>query len=386
MRKSLDFFSLKILEGLGTYGPRNILAVARKLGVPEATLRRRLKQMLPQIFLQSNVYHTNIGLKKVIVFAKAIQGYENLLYNCLDAHDYIIYISRSYGAYEGCFAIFAIPVEHCSDFERFLEYLENEGVAENVKHHWSTCFQTVNLKCDWYDKDSKRWGFFWREWIQEALTEGTELPFTLKDPPAYPLMGDEWDILILKELELDATISLKAIATKLKTSVPLIKYHFDKHVFGRRLLEGFQIIYYPFDKSCSNGFFFMFMFDNLENMAKFARSLLDKPFARSLGKIFGEPSLFAHIYLPLVEFRKFVDSLGELIRKGFMQRYEYVVQDMKITQRYTIPYKFFENESWVYEQRKYLRKVDASIDTEGAFLTKMKERQISCQWKKVALH
>jgi len=375
MRRSLDFFDLKILEGLGSYGPRNILAVARKLGVPEATLRRRLKQMLSQVFLQSNVYHTNIGLKKVIVFAKAIQGYENLLYRCLDAHDYLIYISRSYGAFEGCFAIFAIPVERCPDFERFLDYLENEGVAECIRYHWSTCFQTVNLKCDWYDEHSESWGFFWDDWIQEALTEGTELPFTLKDPPEYPLKGDKWDILILKELELDATISLKALAMKLKTSIPLIKYHYDKHIIDKKLLEGFQIIYYPFDKSKSSGFFFMFMFDNLENMSKFARSLLEKPFARSLGKIFGKSSLFAHIYLPLAEFRNFVDSLGELIRRGFLERYEYVIQDMKITQRYTIPYKFFQNELWMYEQEIYLQKIDTLIYAERSSLFKMKKRQ-----------
>jgi DNA-binding Lrp family transcriptional regulator len=386
MRRSLDFFDLKILEGLGSYGPRNILAVARKLGVPEATLRRRLQQMLSQVFLQSNVYHTNIGLKKVIVFAKAIQGYENLLYKCLDAHDYVIYISRSYGAFEGCFAIFAIPVERCPDFERFLEYLKNQGVAERIQHHWSTCFQTVNLKCDWYDEHSESWGFFWNDWIQEVLTGGTELPFTLKDPPEYPLKGDKWDIFILKELELDATVSLKAIATKLKTSVPLIKYHYDKHVVGRCLLEGFQIIYYPFDRSRSNGFFFMFMFDNLENMSKFARSLLDKPFARSLGKIFGEPSLFAHIYLPLSEFRSFVDSLGELIRRGFLQKYEYAIQDMKITQRYTIPYKSFKNESWIYEQEEYLKKVDTLVNAEKQSLTKIIKRQTAYLPKKIMLH
>lgn len=386
MRRNLDFFDLQILEGLGVYGPRNITAVARKLGVPEATLRRRLRQMLPKIFLRANVYHTNIGLKKVIVFAKAFQGHENLLYNCLDTHDYLIYISRCFGACEGCVAIFAIPTEHCLDFERFLEHLKSKGVAENIQHHWSTCFQTVNLKCDWYNKGSGRWAFFWKEWVQEVLTEGTELPFTLKDPPDYPLKADETDIYILKELESDATTSLKEIAMKLKTSVPLIKYHFDKHVIGRFLLEDFQVIYYPFDKSRSTGFFFMFIFHNLENMAKFARSLLDKPFALSLGKIFGEPSLFAYIYLPLAEFRRFLDSLGELVRIGFLCRYEYVLQDMEMTQRYTIPYKSFRKKSWLHEQEKYFKKVDDLIAIEK-FSAKEKKCQVAPHlWKNVALH
>jgi DNA-binding Lrp family transcriptional regulator len=349
MQRSLDFFDLKIIEGLGIYGPRNMTAVAKKLDVPEATLRGRLKRMLSQVFLLTNVYHTNIGLRKAIVFAKAFQGNENLLYRCLDAHDYLIYISRSFGTYEGCTTIFAVPTEHCLDFEQFLKQLESRGVAENIQHHWSTCFQTVNLKCDWYDQGSEKWVFFWEDWVQEVLTEGSELPFTLKDPSGYPLKADATDIFILKELELDATTSLKEMATKLKTTTPSVKYHFDKHIVKRQLLEGFQIIYYPFDKSTSNGFFFMFTFKNLENMAKFARSLLDKPFVFSLGKIFGKPMMFAYIYLPLAEFRRFIDSLGKLVKRGFLTRYEYVFQDMGMNQRYTIPYKSFKNESWLYE-------------------------------------
>jgi DNA-binding Lrp family transcriptional regulator len=170
----------------------------------------------------------------------------------------------------------------------------------------------------------------------------------------------------LKELELDATISLREIATKLNTTTPSIKYHFDKHIVKRQLLEGFQVIYYPFDKSTSNGFFFMFMFKSLENMSKFARSLLDKPFALSLGKVFGKPSLFAYIYLPLAEFRRFIDSLGKLVKLGFLARYDYVFQDMGMTQRYTIPYKSFRNESWLFDREIYLDRVDDLIAVEKA--------------------
>lgn len=139
---------------------------------------------------------------------------------------------------------------------------------------------------------------------------------------------------------------------KLKTTTPSVKYHFDKHIVKRQLLEGFQVIYYPFDKSTSNGFFFMFTFDNLGKMARFANSLLDKPFIFSLGKIYGKPMIFAYIYLPLAEFRRFIDSLGKLVKTGLLTKYEYVFQDMGMNQRYTIPYKFFKDESWLYEHRR----------------------------------
>jgi hypothetical protein len=335
--------------------------VARKLSVPEATLRRRLKKMAPHIFLRANVYHTNIGLKKVIVFAQAFQGHETLLYNCLDAHAYIIYIARSFGAYEGCVAILAVPTERCAEFEEFLRFLEHAGVAREIQYHWSTCFHTVNLKCDWYSGNAESWNFFWKEWIAEIETQTTELPFTLKDPPAYPQKADAMDIFILKELEIDATITFKAIAQKLNTSVPLVKYHYDRHVVDRCLLEDYQVVFYPFDKSSSNGFFFTFRFDSVKKMAKFANSLMNKPFALSLGKIFGEPALFAYIYLPLSEFRKFVDSLGELVRRHFLLTYTYLLQDTVMTQRYTIPYKCFRNKAWMYDQEQYREKVKALL-------------------------
>jgi DNA-binding Lrp family transcriptional regulator len=374
MQRNLDFLDLEILEGIGIYGPRNISTVARSLGMPEATVRRRLKQMLSQIFLLTNVYHTNIGLRKTIVLAKAPQGREKLLYNCMNTHDYLIYISRCFGAYEGCAAIYAVPIERCQEFELFLERLEEEGVAEKIRHFWSTCFHTVNLKCDWYDRDLERWNFPWEEWVHEVQAEGTELPFTLKDPAEYPMKADWADIFILKELETDATVSLKALADKLKITVPLVKYHFDKHIINRQMLEGFQVIYYPFDKANSNGFFFLFTFENLEKMAKFARSLLDKPFALSLGKIFGAPALFAYIYLPLAELRKFIDSLGELIRMGSLTSYEYVFQDAQTSQRYTIPYRSFKNETWQYDQERYLKEIDELVRAEKAGVEKKESK------------
>jgi DNA-binding Lrp family transcriptional regulator len=200
------------------------------------------------------------------------------------------------------------------------------------------------------------------------------LPFTLKDPADYPMKADWADIFILKELETDATVSLKALADKLKITVPLVKYHFDKHIINRQMLEGFQVIYYPFDKANSNGFFFLFTFENLEKMAKFARSLLDKPFALSLGKIFGAPALFAYIYLPLAELRKFIDSLGELIRMGSLTSYEYVFQDAQTSQRYTIPYRSFKNETWQYDQERYLKEIDELVRAEKAGVEKKESK------------
>jgi DNA-binding Lrp family transcriptional regulator len=116
---------LRILEALGVHGPRNFAIVARKLRLNADSLRKRMKRrLLPQIFLNINVYHTNLGLRKCVIFADAFKGKEELLYESLKAHDFWIYDSRCYGPFEGCLAIYLVPFGRESDLEDFLGELK----------------------------------------------------------------------------------------------------------------------------------------------------------------------------------------------------------------------------------------------------------------------
>jgi len=358
MQKRFDLLDVRILEGLGIYGPRNITSLARKLGVPAETLRKRMKRVIhSRHFFQThvNIYHTNLGLKKVMVFAEAIPGYEDLLFESLKINDFWIYLSRYYGMHEGCVGIYTVPRDHCTDFEQFLGELERLEVARKVDLYWSTCFQSVNLKCNWFDSASKSWNFQWDKWVEEIPTKTTHLPFTLVDPPDFVVEGDKTDVLILKELEKDATVSFVKLAKILGISPQLVRYHFYEHIIKRKLIEGFQISVLPFDRAISDRFFFIFEFGNGEKLAKFAMSLMDKPFAYTLGKILVKNALMANLYMPKAEFRKFIDVLSRLIKAGLLQSYFYVIQDLNKTLRQTISYEYFEDGSWIYEHEKHIK-------------------------------
>jgi len=119
MKKRLDLVDLEILEAIGIGGPRNQSAVARKLGIKDATLRARLKRLRSHIFLNANVYHTFIGLRKACVLAEAVLGKENLLFDAMKANDFWLYVSRCYGRFEGCFAIYTTPPENETEFKEF---------------------------------------------------------------------------------------------------------------------------------------------------------------------------------------------------------------------------------------------------------------------------
>jgi DNA-binding Lrp family transcriptional regulator len=353
---------LKILEALAIYGPRNVTEISRKLGMPAETLRKRVKRINSQTFLRFhiNVYHTNLGLKKALVFAEAVPGYEDVLFDALRTNDFWIFLSRCYGMFEGCVGIFAVPKERYMFFEHFVGELERLGVAKNIQIYWSTCFHYVPLKSEWFDQKAKTWNFNWDKWVQEIDHEKVDIPYTLRDPEDFPINADDIDVLILKELEKDARISFKILAKKFNVSAQLVRYHYYNHLIGKGLLESFETTVFHFGKD-SEFFFFIFSFSDWEKLAKFASSLLDKPFVRTLGKILGRNELYGYLYLPRHEFRRFLDILSKLIRKGFLKSYSYVIQDLNKSSRATIPYQCFKSGKWLYDHDRYIKDLQKLI-------------------------
>lgn len=357
MSKALDVLDTKILEQLDRYGPRNISYIARKLGVPIETARKRVKRLISHFSLAfyANVYHTNIGLKKAFVFADAVPGFEEVLFKCFKANDFWLYVGRYFGNCEGCYGIYGIPKEHTQEFEEFIHGLEEVEVARNLQLFWSTCLHTVNLRDDWYDPKSKTWIFQWDKWMEEIPTKGTDLPYTLIEPEDFPIKADYIDILILTELEVNLATSFRDIAKTINVSPETVSYHYKNHILKRGLLEKSQVFFLRFDKAISDFFVFVFRFDEEDEMARFASSLLGKPFVYTLGKVIGENALITHIYLPRKEFRKFVQSLSELVKRGLLKTYEYVIEDFDVRASQTISYEYFKDGVWIYNHKKHLK-------------------------------
>jgi DNA-binding Lrp family transcriptional regulator len=359
MHEQLDNLDVRILEGLAELGPRNITRVAKELNIPRGTVLSRIKRMSSSFYLRlvTTVYHTNLGMKKAVVFAKGVPGQEDVLFNFLKVNKFYIYLSRCYGMFEGCIGVFVIPVEHTAEFEDFITEVNRLGVTQDVKLFWSTCFHSVNLTRNWFDPDKETWVFPWEKWLDEISSSESELPYTLKDPKSFPLKADETDMFIIKELEKNAAVSLTAISKKFGTTLQNIRYHYERHVVRYGLIETFQMAIMHFDMATSDMLFFTFRFSDSEKMGKFARSLLDKPFVIILGKVLNENSLVSQVYLPRQEFRNFIDALSRLVRVNFLKDYEYVFQDLRRGKwsRETIPFELFKNGSWTYEHSQHLK-------------------------------
>lgn len=362
-RGKLDHLDLKILEALGTYGPRNISRVARKIRLHPETLRKRITrlQSLFSLLVRASIYHTNLGLKKAFITARATPGSENLLWNSLKANGYWSYLSSCYGQPETYYGIYTIPINNTREFKRFLQTIVDLQIAKRIDLEWSTCLHTINLTSTWFNSKPQSWIFPWKKWISEIQNKTTNLPKTLVEPKYFPQKADWIDVMILKELEKNAMVALRDIAKMLNERPNKIQYHFRKHVIGKELLEGFQISLYYFAESIADLFYFTFNFHDEKTLARFVSSLLDKPFMRSLGKAFGKDTLFALAYIPRSEFRNFVDALSKLIRKGLLRSYSYIIEDSSKKQRQTISYEFFKDGSWTYNHEEHVKKLQELV-------------------------
>ena len=352
----IDEVDVKILEGLSLLGPRNVSLIAKHLGMPPTTVRYRIRQMLDDSILLLHLipYHTNMGLKKAVIFVEAVLGYEDLLLDCLRVNDFWLYLCRIYGPFEGWGGIWTVPKKNVEDFNFFFKSLIDLGVAKSVEINWTTCHEGIPVKSRWFSIEENSWGFNWDEWIKEVETIEGKLPWTLEEPDDWLIKVDYEDLLIIKELEIDGRATLTEISKKLGIPVEKLKYHFREHVLKRGLVEGYQIEIFRFPSLSSELLFFKFEFDSYEKFVKFALALRDKPFPIHLGKVIGENALTSHIYLPKTEFRKFIKALSILIRKGLLKRYHYVIQDMNLQWRETIPYEHFENGDWDYDHKKHI--------------------------------
>jgi DNA-binding Lrp family transcriptional regulator len=292
---------------------------------------------------------------------RAKPGMEQLLFDCLKINGFWLYVCRSYGMGEGCTAVYAIPAERCREFEEFIHEMRRLGVADDAQIFWSTCFQSGRITADWFDSCEEKWVFPWDDWIKEMQAQTTELPYTLREPKSYAVCGDEIDVQMLMWLEADATRSIKEIAKNLGISPQLAQFRFKNHLLKRNLIEGYEIFVMRYGDVPSVMVVFVISFADYEKLAKFARSLLDKFFVLVMGKILGKNSLFMEVFLPINEFRKFIDALSTLARMRWIQSYTYAIQDLRARQRQTFSGEFFKGGSWVYDHKGYMKVLQKKV-------------------------
>jgi len=357
--KMLDPTNAKIIEGLGRQGPRNIFSLAKSIGLPPTTVAFRLKKLIKKGYLtiRTNLDYSRLGLSKAVLIAEAAHGREDKLRKVIENIDYWTYVTRCYGKFSGFYALFAFPAQSKDELENYIGEASKTGLMPRHMFSWTTNLCEGVPDFGWFDFERKAWNFAWKRWTEEVLNASEKLPSSLKDPAAYPILVDETDVLLLKELEKNGSTKFADLANVVKITPQGVRYRYYKHAVKRNLIADYQIAHLPYPLQVSDMCSFTIDFADETSLAKFANTLRDKPFTVTYGKILKRNSLLLHTYTPKMEFSNFMESLNRLAEKDVIKSYFYVTLDLLTFKRQTMSYEFFRSNKWTYDSQEKLEKL-----------------------------
>jgi DNA-binding Lrp family transcriptional regulator len=354
---ALDQTNAKILEGLSTHGPRNISSLAKQLKKSPTTIAFRITKLIKESDLQvrARLNFQKLGLHRAAIFTEAKPSKEKTLKNLIENLPYWTYITRCFGKFNGVYALFSFPAEFRKEFEEYFKEAAKQNVLENYAIYWVTDFCETPPNFSWFDFKKRGWNFPWQQWLKEIEHSAETLPKRLFDPETYPILADNTDLLILKELEKDGSIEFRKLAKIVGMTPEAIRYRFQNHVLKRGLIADYEISIFPYPYQSSDLTSFAIDFKDQAALAKFVNSLANKPFVLNFTKVTGQNKLIAHFFTPKVEFSRLIDTLNQLIEKHVVERFSHVVLDISSYKRQTVSYEFFEKNKWTYNHQEILK-------------------------------
>lgn len=358
--KAVDKKNAKIVEGLYAYGPRNILLLAKSIGIPNSTVAFRLKKLIKETDLEINARPdvSKLGLKKAVVIAEASLGKWDTTWNALKNFDYLTYLVRCYGRFYGCYGIYAFPAEHDSEFEEYFEKAREFQALSDYLLFWTSQIRQVPRNFHWFNFRDREWVFQWQQWIEEILNASGHLSNYVEEPKNYRITADKTDIHILTELEKNGRIPLNKLAKIVGVSRHNVMYRYRKHILARELIPYYSLAMFPYPYETSDMCVFVIDFEDKKTLAKFTNTLDDKPFILSYARIIGQNSIVAHTLTPKKEFPNFIGSLNQLVKENIITKF---FQETLILVPFVdnqTPWWLFKNGIWKYNHEQTLKRLE----------------------------
>jgi|GEM_PF-384049 len=351
--------TVQLAELITQIGPE-IPEISRRLGQFKESVRYRYNEKIlgKGIAVQAAIDHEKLGLKRIVFIVEFAAEYERYAQSILIAMSDLCYVAGfELTMPEGSYMVNAsVPEEFVGQYSEFLRALEEKGLFRCVKILAFDWFRTVPMRAKFYDFDTGRWDF---DWSNPGKPEVWEYK------PSERKRFDYTDLLIVKELRIDATKPIKEMAEKFGIGYKKLAWHYNTHVKQRRLIRGYTLNWmgtrydFKLEKALhrTHRYFAIDMLaeglsqvERMELMAK-SNSL---PF---LWAEAGGENYWAQFVFPLdnmVEAYQYVTSAVRPVR----DRVRLMVVDQTNALSFTISYKLFDEKrrAWAFNQEELLGK------------------------------
>jgi hypothetical protein len=222
------------------YGPSNYSQIARTLNLPEETVRYKINVQLPRRGLKIHAIpdYFKLGLGRQVVnttlsklaSSKAAEG---LMKNASDL--YLTYVGRD--MYSKAYSLFsAVPQGHWDSYADFIDYFVERKIIEDYDKNEIWWLYYIPFRSGLFDFARGEWLFD----LNKLNLLNIE-PSLIKPSGIGSYEPDYFDLVILSELQFNASTPLSRIAANLGESVDNIYYHYNNHIKARGLITQYTI-------------------------------------------------------------------------------------------------------------------------------------------------
>jgi DNA-binding Lrp family transcriptional regulator len=346
LMKRLDLTNVRIFSAMQKFGPRNLLEVSRRTGIPFTSVYNRVNKLEattgPLVHL--NPMLSKLGLVSLTVLTNAKSGYEDEVKQALRTTGYCRAISRCEGGFTH-HSEHAVPYVHIPQYRKYLKQISSKGLATSSTILATNDYRQNPINFHYYDAKLKEWRFRWATWLNGVLKQR---PSGSIDQPTFQTISfDSKDLIILRELEKDSRKTFADLAPILDMTLQGVKYRFDKKLVASGVVENFRLDVSPYPAEMSAYYDLHVEFQNLMTLKRFYAYIPELFFIVGFSKVLKHDSMLLRVYILESQVTSLFEFLSELCRRRFMKSYSAVRVITGTEERTTIPSELFvDREGW----------------------------------------
>lgn len=358
--KQLDQTNIKILSAMWRYGPRNLLEVSRRTGIPFTSVYHRVAKLeaksnrvvalIPQV--------SKLGMSRLIVLANASPGGEETVTAALKIPNFWRSINRCEGTFTH-FSVHTVPSEFLRQFKAYIRRLSEVDLVSQSKIIHTGEYIPNFPDFEYYDPKRNQWTFPWGRWLASFKKKPSK---TIEDPGDYTLLADRKDLLIVKELEKNARTSFADLSPILGISLQGVKYHYDKKLVPAGIVKHFGFDVSPYPEEVSAYHEVLLQFANKRDMNRFYSLVSELFFVVGVAKVLNQNALFVRTYMLQSQISSMFAFFSQLAREGILESYSSLRQDFRGRETQTVSYELFDDEiGWTFDLKENLSELSKII-------------------------
>jgi len=365
-RRDVSTRTAQMVDLISELGP-DIPEIARKLGQFKESVRYRYKEKIMNrgFAVQATPDHQKLGLRRIILvidFAAEYRQYAQAILAAMNELCYLVDFAKTLPGGE-YIADLSVPNDSTEEIVEFFHTLKEKGMFDRLEILESGWLMHAPMRAECYNFDNGRWDYDW--------SDGTKRTFkSASHQPSTQAKFDYTDLLIIKELQMDANKSMKEISDKLGLNYKMLAWHYTAHVKANHLLQGFSVNWmgtkydYKIEKGLQRQHRYFALELIVRNVNEFELITLRQqlntiPFLWS--EVVGT-NYNADFFIPLDFVVEGIQWLSEVMAP-FKGRADLFTMDQTQSLAFTIPYTLFDQtqKKWVFKVEELTQRFDNLI-------------------------